>query len=119
MDFTTEVSRVYHRLANTQVVRRDLENTTYEGRSSYLRLLLTFVEQHVARRSASLIVCIVLSSSSIPRVGMRAAVRRLHRTDLVREMAGMLDEEHEDEEDEDEDEEEDEDEDEEDEDEEE
>ncbi len=35
-------------------------------------------------------VYVVLSSSSIPRLGKRAAVRRLHRDDLVREMAGML-----------------------------
>ncbi len=34
---------------------------------------------------------VVLSASSVPRVGKRAAVRRLHRADLVREMAGMLD----------------------------
>ncbi len=38
------------------------------------------------------VVLVVLSSSSVPRVGMRSAVRRLHRADLVREMAGMLDE---------------------------
>ncbi len=38
------------------------------------------------------VVCVVLSSSSVPRVGKRAAVRRLHRAFLVREMAGMLDE---------------------------
>ncbi len=36
------------------------------------------------------VVIVVLSSSSIPRVGLRAAVRRLNRADLVREMAGML-----------------------------
>ncbi len=36
------------------------------------------------------VVLAVLSSSSVPRVGTRAAVRRLHRADLVREMAGML-----------------------------
>ncbi len=35
-------------------------------------------------------VCVVLSASSVPRVGRKAAVRRLHRADLVREMAGML-----------------------------
>ncbi len=38
-----------------------------------------------------LMVSVVLSSSSVPRVGKRAAVRRLNRADLVREMAGMLD----------------------------
>ncbi len=38
------------------------------------------------------VVCVVLSSSSVPRVGLKAAVRRLNRADLVREMAGMLDE---------------------------
>ncbi len=36
------------------------------------------------------VVIVVLSSSSVPRVGTRAAVRRLHRAFLVREMAGML-----------------------------
>ncbi len=36
------------------------------------------------------VVLVVLSSSSVPRVGLKAAVRRLHRADLVREMAGML-----------------------------
>ncbi len=36
------------------------------------------------------VVLVVLSSSSVPRVGARAAVRRLHRADLVQEMAGML-----------------------------
>ncbi len=36
------------------------------------------------------VVLVVLSSSSVPRVGMKAAVRRLHRADLVREMAEML-----------------------------
>ncbi len=37
------------------------------------------------------VMCVVLSASSVPRVGKGAAVRRLHRADLVREMAGMLD----------------------------
>ncbi len=36
------------------------------------------------------VVLVVLSSSSVPRVGTRSAVRRLNRSDLVREMAGML-----------------------------
>ncbi len=36
------------------------------------------------------VVLVVLSSSSVHRVGMKAAVRRLHRADLVREMAGIL-----------------------------
>ncbi len=36
------------------------------------------------------VVLMVLSSSSVPRVGLKAAVRRLHRADLVREMAGIL-----------------------------
>ncbi len=38
------------------------------------------------------VVLVVLSSSSVPRVGTRSAVRRLNRSDLVREMAGMLNE---------------------------
>ncbi len=36
------------------------------------------------------VVLVVLSSSSVSRVGLKAAVRRLNRADLVREMAGML-----------------------------
>ncbi len=44
------------------------------------------------RNRPARVVLIVLSSSSVPRVGTRAAVRRLNRADLVREMAGMLDE---------------------------
>ncbi len=47
------------------------------------------VEVPVNKRPAR-VVLVVLSSSSVPRVGTRAAVRRLHRADLVREMAGML-----------------------------
>ncbi len=35
-------------------------------------------------------VLVVLSSSSVPRVGLKAAVRRLHRAFLVREMAEIL-----------------------------
>ncbi len=42
------------------------------------------------RKRWARVVIVVLSSSSVPRVGKRAAVRRLHRADLVQEMAGML-----------------------------
>ncbi len=43
-----------------------------------------------AHKRPARVVCVVLSASSVPRVGKRAAVRRLHRGHLVREMAGML-----------------------------
>ncbi len=49
-----------------------------------------FAELKTALYALERLVCVVLSSSSVPRVGKRAAVRRLHRADLVREMAGML-----------------------------
>ncbi len=53
--------------------------------------LLRAVSVPLNKRPAR-VVSVVLSASSVPRVGMRAAVRRLHRADLVREMAGMLNE---------------------------
>ncbi len=53
-------------------------------------IVLAQVIQIPPHKRPARVVLVVLSSSSVPRVGQKAAVRRLHRADLVREMAGML-----------------------------
>ncbi len=55
-----------------------------------LRYELTLAMRVPLNKRPARVVIVVLSSSSVPRVGKRAAVRRLNRADLVREMAGML-----------------------------
>ncbi len=67
-----------------------IEMTWHEELMSKCSELLRAVKIPVNKRPART-VCVVLSSSSVPRVGKRAAVRRLNRADLVREMAEMLD----------------------------
>ncbi len=72
-----------------EVFNKEASKITKEALKE-LRVLLKVPLKVRPRRLVQRVAIVVLSSSSIPRVGTRAAVRRLHRAFLVREMAGMM-----------------------------
>ncbi len=91
-DLKVDTADMKARTADLEVDTADMKARTadLEGRMSVFEMLTQplYVVYNVARVVP--VVSVVLSASSVPRVGKRAAVRRLHRADLVREMAGML-----------------------------